>query len=92
MQNAQAISTHFRLTTSPCNHRNAYALCADALLQVGSFVRGGDWKCRAYYVLYLLRNTMQKYKNSSKLRRESIEKLCFSGFLESGATDLMPLV
>ena len=32
--------------------------CADALLQVGSFVRGGDWECRAYYVFVsVYRNT-----------------------------------
>jgi hypothetical protein len=37
----------------------------------------------------LLRNTVQKYKKFAKLRQESAEKLCFSGFLDSGATDLM---
>ena len=61
-QNAQTISTHFRLTTSHSNRRNACALCADALLEFGSFVRGGDWECRAYYVLCILRNTMQIYE------------------------------
>jgi len=32
--NAQAISTHFQLTTSHYNRRNACARCADALVAI----------------------------------------------------------
>jgi len=32
------------------------------LLQFGSFVRGGDWKCRAYYV-FCSEEQLQRYKN-----------------------------
>ena len=54
--------------------------CADALLQVGSFVRGGDWECRAYYVLCLLRNTVQIYENTSNFQRKRIKTYAFMVF------------
>ena len=57
-------------------------VCTDALLQVGSFVRGGDWECRAYYVLCLLRNTVQIYENTSNNPKEKDKKLRFYGFLD----------
>lgn len=63
--------------------------CADALLQVGSFVRGGDWECRAYYVLCLLRNTVQIYENTSNNPKEKDKKLRFYGFLGYGNTLLV---
>ena len=60
-RNAQAISTHSRLTTSPCNRRNACALCADALFAgwlVFSEVVIGN--VRAYYV-FCSEERMQNY-------------------------------
>jgi hypothetical protein len=81
IENAQAISTHFRLTTSHSNRRNACALCADALLEFGSFVRGGDWKCRAYYVLHSLLNATVKLLiiiQTCTKRDKNIKFLCIS--------------
>ena len=48
--------------------------------EFGSHVRGGDWKCRAYYVLCLIGNTVQIYEKSSNNERKREKRLGFCGF------------
>ena len=58
----------------------AHSMRRRSLLQFGSFVRGGDWECRAYYVLCLLRNTVQIYENTSNIPKKKDKNLRFYGF------------
>ena len=57
--------------------------------RLGSLVRGGDWKCRAYYVLCLLRNTVQIYENTSNIPKKKDKNLRFYGFLGCSNTLLV---
>jgi len=61
-QNAQVISTHSQLVTSFSNRwKRLHSMRRRSCFWLAPFFRGGDWECRAYYVVCLLPNTLQIY-------------------------------